>query len=197
MTEALSTRKRARACRIDKTTGQRNCAALQVDQPACPHGVCCGKAQALVGQDILRQREALTRHLRPRLEPVACKRNAETGCFDCRGRDPRWCFETNACARVWSPAKMGYRATRPRRCRTKCRAAVPCPPGHCFASVSTVSSEVRLHEYAGIHGAEKGAGNYWELAVLELTGERPHPVRLLERDVMATELSKSRSPSSC
>lgn len=188
MTKTLDARKRSRACKIDQATGVRDCAAAKIGQPACCGDVCRGLQGPLVSPEILIQRECLTRHLLPRAEPVPCESDPETGRFKCCGRDPRWCGEHEACARVWMPAKIAYRSSHPRWCRKKCRAAVQCPLGNCFASFSTVSSEARLHEYAGIHGADKGAGNFWELAALALIRERPHPKQLHERDELASAL---------
>ncbi len=187
MTETLSARKRNRACKTDKATGQRNCAAVKVGQPGCPDGLCCGKDRELVDPAILQQREILVRHLRPRLALSPCKQDPETGQFECC--NPDRCHQHDACARVWAPAKS-YRPSRPRRCRKTCRAAVRCPAGQCFGSFVTVTSEAYLHEFAQIHGREDGAGNFWELAGLQMAGERPHPQRLVERDIMARELRK-------
>jgi hypothetical protein len=171
MTQTLHARKRTRACRTNKNTGVCNCAAAKLDQPACPPGACRGMETPLVLERILAQRESLTRHLRPRLKPHAREQQA------------------NAAA-----ATM-YRPSCPRRCRVGCRAAVPCPPGQCFASLRTVLSEARLHEYAGIHGAKNGAGNFWELATMELVGEQPDLKRLHERDDLASALRARLQPT--
>jgi hypothetical protein len=94
------------------------------------------------------------------------------------------------------PDKSGTetRIIQPRQCRKKCRAGVKCPIGECFASFANTVTEARLHEYAQVHGREAGAGNYWELAALELAGERPNPDRLIARDAMAAQLRKAGAP---
>jgi len=192
MTDTLCAGKRKRACRTSRSTGRRNCAALKVGQPACPDGACRGKDQALVGHGILRQREALTCHL-PKAK-IFCRCDPESGVLVCR-HNSSLCFARNQCT---SPTR-GPRSCRRIEPQTKrarhdgtdrfeCRAAVPCPPGHCFARFGSAVSEVGVHEYARIHGAKDGAGNYWELAALALAGERPHPARLLDRDEMCREL---------
>jgi hypothetical protein len=166
MSQTLAAHRRKRACKICKKTGVRNCAAAKLGQPLCPQGECQGMHAPLIDPKILQQRDYLTRHL---CRPIARS------------------------AKSTIPTKIAYRPIRPRRCHNKkCRSAVPCPHGQCFASFATVMSEAQLHEYAGIHGAGEGAGNYWSLAGLVTVGERPHPGRLNDRDDMVRELrSKS------
>ena len=189
MSQPLGTDKRSRACKTCKKTGARNCAAAKLDLPICPDGKCHGLEAPITDVNILHQREALTRHLRPRKMPASCRRDPETGYFQCmHPLGNRWCLEHDDCARACNPPKIAYQPSRPRRCRKKCRASVPCPSGQCFASFSSVTSEARLHEYAGIHGKDQGAGNYWELAALLPIGERPHPARLDERNDMVRVL---------
>jgi hypothetical protein len=166
MTQTLAAHRRKRACKICKKTGARNCAAAKLGQSLCQQGECLGMQAPLVDPKILLQRDYLTRHLCPR---------------------------TTVSAKPTIPSKISCRSIRPRRCRNKnCRSAVPCPHGQCFASFATVMSEAQLHEYAGVHGARDGEGNYWSLAGLATVGERPHPGRLNDRDDMVRELrSKS------
>lgn len=171
MTLILYARKRARACRRCRETGERNCAAVKLDLEPCV-GTCRGKDVPLVGAETLQQREYLTRHLRPKSR----QRPGET-------------------------FRLPYRASRPRRCRLadkkkeirKCRASIPCPHGRCCAGYLETLTEPRLHEFAQHHGPE-GAGNFWELGALLQVGERPNPGRLDDREQKAR--SARRSPAS-
>ncbi len=155
MSNTLYARKRKRCCRVDKTSGVRDCAAAKLGLPACGGKHCAGKERALVPESILRQREYLTRHLRP-------KSSAKKATIYKPSR-PRPCR--------WDTAGTGR----------KCSAAIPCREGHCIRDFRNALSEPRLHEYALFHGP-RGAGNFWELAALSSIGERPHPATLDERD---------------
>jgi hypothetical protein len=173
MSKTLNAHKRSRACKSDKVTGVRNCAATKLGDPACPACVCRGKEHALVIRPdihhIFQQREILTRHLRAKSIKLSTR------------------ADVHASSRMGGPSY-------PRRCRKHCRAGLQCPAGQCFASFTTVTSQARLHEYAAIHGAQSGAGNYFELVAMEMSGEQPHPGHLYDRDEMAAELRSNLTP---
>jgi hypothetical protein len=157
MSSTLVACKRERACRVNNTTGRRNCAALKVGQAECPEGSCCGKQGALLDTSVLQQRVFLTRHLCSKgVRPRSCRR------LEPMTKHPR------------------HDGTD----RFRCKAAIHCPAGRCHARFHSAVSEAGLHEFAGVHGRKSQAGSYWELAALPAAGERPDPGRLIDRDEM-------------
>jgi hypothetical protein len=87
MTKTLHAHKRTLACRRDKASGARNCAATKLRHPPCPACICRNKEHGLViGPNInhiLEQREVLT----PRL-PGRSIKHIERG--DAATSERRW-----------------------------------------------------------------------------------------------------------